>query len=78
MENGINRNKLAGKIAEKGYDYTSLGAEVGASRDTISSVVSGKYRPSYRVMNALYFSLELNPEEATEIFFAKELTQDES
>ena len=69
--NGVNGSKLAGKIAEKGYNYTSLEAETGINKDTISNVVNGKNKPSYRVMNALYYTLEMTSEEATEIFFAQ-------
>lgn len=74
MSNKINGNKLAGKIAEKGYNNSTLAKEIGFDRNTISSIISGKYNPSYPVMNALYYTLELTPEEATSIFFANKVT----
>lgn len=73
MNNGINGNKLAGKIVEKGFNYGTVADEAGVDRNTISSAIDGKYRPSYKVMNALYYVLELTPEEAVDIFFAKDL-----
>lgn len=73
MKNGINGNKLAGKIVEKGYNYGTVADEAGVDRNTIASAVDGKFRPSYRVMNALYYVLELTPDEAVDIFFAKDL-----
>ena len=73
MNNGINGNKLAGKIVEKGYNYGTVANEAGVDRNTISSAIDGKYRPSYKVMNALYYVLELTPDEAVDIFFAKDL-----
>lgn len=73
MSNGINGNKLAGKIVEKGYNYGTVANEAGVDRNTISSAIDGKYRPSYKVMNALYYVLELTPDEAVDIFFAKDL-----
>ena len=73
MNNGINGNKLAGKIVEKGYNYGTVAEEVGVDRNTISSAIAGKYSPSYKVMNALYYVLELTPGEVVDIFFAKDL-----
>lgn len=74
MTNGINGNKLAGKIVEKGYNYTTLAEEAGIDRNTLSSIINGKNKPSYPVMNALYYTLELSPEEATAIFFTNKLS----
>ena len=71
MNNGINGNKLAGKIVEKGYNYGTVAEEVGVDRNTISSAIAGKYSPSYKVMNALYYVLELTPDEAADIFLLK-------
>ena len=71
MNNGINGNKLAGKIVEKGFNYGTVADEAGVDRNTISSAIDGKYRPSYKVMNALYYVLELTPDEAVDIFLPK-------
>lgn len=69
----VNSNLLRGKIAEKGYNIGSLAEEIEVDRDTISNILNGKSKPSYAVMNALYFGLNLNPEEASEIFFSENL-----
>lgn len=72
--NGINVLKLKGKIAEKGYNIGTIANEIGVDRDTISNILNGKTKPSYPVINGLYYTLQLKPEEATEIFFAKKLS----
>ena len=68
-----NLKNLSIKIVEKGYNYGTVADEAGVDRNTISSAIDGKYRPSYKVMNALYYVLELTPDEAVDICFAKDL-----
>lgn len=68
----VNRAKLRGLIAERGFTLTSLGAQTGHSRDTISNVLKGK-TPSYRIMKDLAAALQMTPEQAGRIFFDADL-----
>ena len=70
----VNSNLLKAKMAENGYNIGTLAEAIGVDRDTISNVLTGKTKPSYPVMNGIYFALKLNPIEATNIFFAKKLS----
>lgn len=74
----VNKNLLKGKMAENGYNIGTLAEAIGVDRDTIGNVLNGRSKPSYPVMNGIFFTLNLTPEEATSIFFSQELTQKES
>ncbi|MGX7105589.1 helix-turn-helix domain-containing protein [Globicatella sanguinis] len=67
----INSDLLKAKIAEKGYNIGTLAEAIGVDRDTISNMINGNNKPSYPVMNGIYYTLKLNPYEATSIFFLK-------
>ena len=72
MVDCVNRPRLRGLIAEKGYNLTSLAKKTGHSRDTLGNILRGK-TPSYRVMRDLALALEMNEEQAREIFFDMDL-----
>ncbi|WPC08785.1 helix-turn-helix transcriptional regulator [Globicatella sp. PHS-GS-PNBC-21-1553] len=67
----VNSKLLKAKIAENGYNIGTLAHEIGVDRDTISNILNGKTKPSYPVMNGIFFTLKLTSDEATNIFFAK-------
>jgi len=70
----INSNLLRSKMSLKGYDIEKLSQATGIHRDTISNLLRNQTLPSYKVINTLYYELELTPEEGKEIFFANKLT----
>lgn len=74
----INENKLKGLIKSRGHTYETLAQQIkkmgfSADQSTISNVANNRHSPSYATMQGLYQSLEMNPEEAAEIFFGKKL-----
>lgn len=69
----VNSNLLKSKMAERGFNIGTLAEAINVDRDTISNVLNGKTKPSYPVMNAIYFELQLTAKEATDIFFGKNL-----
>lgn len=69
----VNGNLLKSKMAQFGFNNGTLAEAIGVDRDTIGNIINGKTKPSYPVMNAIYFELKLNPKEASEIFFSKNL-----
>nr|WP_242255027.1 helix-turn-helix transcriptional regulator [Staphylococcus lugdunensis] len=60
-------------MALKDFNIKTLSAEIGVNRDTLSNVIHGKNRPSYSVINGIYFALELTPQEGRDIFFSQDL-----
>ena len=73
----VNGNLLRAKMAAQGYSYKTLSKkskESGYSlTDTaLSSIITGRNKPSHSTMVALYKVLGLTPEEVIEIFFAEE------
>lgn len=74
----INENKLKGLIKSKGHTYETLAQQIkemgfSADQSTISNVANNRHGPSYATMQGLYQALEMNPQEAAEIFFGNEL-----
>lgn len=69
MADCVNRSKLRGLIAEKGYNLTTLARKCGHSRDCLSLLMRGKISPSYRVMKDVADALEMTSEQAGLIFF---------
>nr|WP_304654777.1 helix-turn-helix transcriptional regulator [Sporolactobacillus sp. STSJ-5] len=63
----------------RGFNRRSLSEATGLSRNTIGAIISGQQNPSYRAMISIYEVLNLNSQEATSIFFNRNLhkTQDE-
>lgn len=70
---GINTNVLNSKIALKGYNRNELADELGISPQSVTNLRRGKHNPSYELMNKLFVVLDLNAEDAYEIFFANNL-----
>lgn len=60
-------------MALKGYNIEKLSEASGLHRDTISNVLNGKYAPSYKVINSIYYALDLTPEEGVSIFLSTDL-----
>lgn len=77
MENIVtDTTALRVKMAQKGYKtIISLAENADIDRNTLSRVLDGEIQPSTIVMKKLVHVLNLKPEEAGEIFFAKKLTQ---
>lgn len=75
MENEkiIDSNLLKSKMALRGYNIQSLADEMGVSRDTISNVLLGNNLPSYPIINGIFYTLSLTPEEGVAIFFNSNL-----
>lgn len=71
--NGIDVRLLRSKMAYHGYNNVKLAEEIGVSRETVSNLLNGDNKPSYPVMNAIYYTLELTPEEGSAIFFNSDL-----
>lgn len=58
-------------MVEKGIKTVKeLSEKTGISRNTLSTVLSGKTQPSSDVMEKLVFFLEIPPETAGRIFFS--------
>lgn len=53
--------------------YIDLAEKAGVDRNTISNIMTHASRPSTTVMEKLAIALEMTPEEAGKIFFAKNL-----
>ena len=69
----VNGRLLESKMVLLGYDKTKLAEKTGINRNTIASVINGKQKPTYRVMDKIYQTLKLTPQEATDIFFNHDL-----
>lgn len=65
----VNGRLLESKMVLLGFDKTKLAEKTGVNRNTIAAVISGKQKPTYRVMDKIYQTLKLTPQEATDIFF---------
>ena len=57
----------------KGYDIEKLSQATGIHRDTISNLLRNQTLPSYKVINILYYELDLTPEEGKAIFLLRNL-----
>lgn len=69
----VDKNLLLSKMSLRGYNISTFAEATGINRDTISNILNGKTAPSYPVMNAIFFTLELTAEEAVDIFFSNNL-----
>lgn len=71
----MDTNALRKKMIDNSIrNIVDLSRKCGINRNTLSDVLSGKIRPSSHVMEALIEVLEIEPEEAGRIFFARKLT----
>ena len=68
----INRPKLRGLIAEKGYNLTTLSEATGITRIALSNIMHG-HTPNYKSMKSIARALEMTPELAGHIFFGADL-----
>lgn len=64
----ININKVKGKMAEKGFNNTSLAKEISISRNTLSSYLNNPEKTPYYILAKLAECLCDTEKEATEIF----------
>lgn len=69
----VNVPKLRGKIAERGYNLTTLADELQVNRTTLSRYLAAPERMPYGIINLLARQLCETPEEAEQIFFAPDL-----
>lgn len=72
---GINVPKLRGKIAEKNYTITSLANALGIDRNTLAKYLTMPGKTPYDVMVKIAECVCDSRQEATDIFFANQLTQ---
>ena len=64
---------LKSKIVLKGYNTVTFSAKIGISRNTLSGILNGK-KPTYTIMDTIINELNLENEEAANVFFKKKLT----
>ena len=69
----INAKLLKSKMALKDHNIKTLSEEIGVNRYTLSNIIHGRTKPSYPVINGIYFALDLTPQEGVDIFFNKDL-----
>lgn len=72
MADGIKRDVLRGRMAELGYNITTLASAVDVSRATMSAFLGGA-APSYTMMRKMQRVLKLSAVEAGDIFFNSDL-----
>lgn len=70
---GIDVPKVRGKMAERGFDITSLSAELGISRNTLAGYFKHPGKTPYNVVAKMADVLCDDSAEATRIFFATNL-----
>ena len=65
--------KVRGKMAEKGYNMTSLAESLGVSRNTLSTYLSNPGKMPYDTMMQMASILCGDSSDAVQIFFAPDL-----
>ena len=65
----VNRQIFDAKLKALDLNYCMLAQMTGISRGTLSNILNGKTKPSYNVMNLIYYMLSLSPEETVDLFF---------
>lgn len=74
MKYACNTIELQKVLIEKGIrTIVDLSERTSINRNTLGDVLSGKRQPSYITMTKLVESLELNSEQAGQIFFKPDL-----
>lgn len=69
---GINVNKLRGRIVEKGFSVASLAAKLGMDKATLyRKLGSGGKSMTVQDANRIVEALGLSADEATSIFFSQ-------
>ncbi|MEK5528483.1 helix-turn-helix transcriptional regulator [Viridibacillus sp. FSL R5-0468] len=70
----INTSLLESKMILRGYKTRkSFAKAIDISEHSVSNMLNGIYNPSFIVMNKIFATLELTPQEGTEIFFSNYL-----
>ncbi len=67
----VNVNRFVGKIYEKGYNKTSFANKLKISRETLRAYIKNPQNMPYAIIDASINLLDLNSEEAKDIFFAQ-------
>lgn len=70
---GIDVPKVRGKMAEHGYNLTSMSEKLGISRNTLTSYLENPGKTPYNIIAQMATMLCDNNHEASEIFFAGNL-----
>lgn len=65
----VNKQKFDARLKELDLTRGMLAQMTGIHRCTLSNILNGKTKPSYEVMNVIYYVLALSPQEAADIFF---------
>ena len=65
--------KLKGKMAEKGYNITSLSQKLGISRNTLANYMRNPGKFPYETLEEISLLLFDTPEEVSAILFAQKL-----
>ncbi len=74
MAYAVDTIELKKMMAEKKIKTTEeFSRKSGVNRNTLSDVLNEKIRPSTSVMDRIVITLDLTPEAAGRIFFAKDL-----
>lgn len=68
----VNVPRLKGKMAERGYNITTLSHELGVTRNTLSSYLANPKTIPYDKISLMATILCDNSQEAAEIFFAQD------
>lgn len=65
--------RVKGKMAERGFTISSLSKKLGINRNTLSSYLETPEKIPYAIVSAMADALCDTPEEASAIFFARDL-----
>lgn len=71
----MNRMKLIGKIAERGYTQKSLAAEIGMSENTLGSRLNGKSSFNVDEVNSICEALDITDNLEKAAIFLSEASQ---
>jgi transcriptional regulator with XRE-family HTH domain len=73
MEVQVNVKLLMEHMKGGGWTTEAFAKEIGISRASLSSILNEHSVPGYIIMKEMYRALQLTPEQADAIFFAKRL-----
>lgn len=68
----VNVPRVKGKMAEKGYNLTSMSEELGVARNTFTGYLHNPGTIPYRVLARMAHLLCDNQHEAMDLFFCEE------
>ncbi len=66
--------KLIGRMHEKGFNQTTFSKALGINRNTLHMYLSDYKRIPYEILSKMAAILSCDFDDATKIFFAKNLT----